>query len=516
MKAKQTLRTFLLLTFAEGVLTLILLLTIPGDPKNAWILGLSRFRVLMLAAGMFVVGTTGLFVRRTVNDRTRLTHLQEKVSSALSWDGHVTTTLTLALAGLIAGSYFFYITFTSTDQFLLGFFRRLTPWVFWVTAICAQTLVLLIQALRQGSRSYFRAHWLALFTLLVVLITGVAIHTSLWELRPEDWDVRHIFNQDNKFELTQQDIFAVYTEGDRLSRGINPYARVLEQGGDMRWNLTFPAYLPVMYSLSALIEGIGVTDFLDYLSVLRWFYLAANLGIAYLLFYVPYHRYNALLFGAFSALFWLMNRWVVHITMIYHFDFLALLPFLISLALWPRHRRLSLLLFGLSLAVKHMAIFMAPVYLVWIARTTEKPSLRRLVEGALWMGAVPLLVALPFMVWNLEGFFKSLLISLTRVAESHFGVPDFATVFTLSGASAKLPMFGLFLLIYGLAWRNRLRPFAAGLFVMAVFLDYNAVLFRQYMVWIVPLIPLAAAGTLAPLIARQTPDQPPREENNAL
>jgi len=120
MKLKLTLRTFLLLTFAEGVFTLVLLATIPGDPKNAWLLGLSRFRILMLVTGMFIVGATWIFIRQTINDHVRLGHIQEKIGHALSWDGHVTTVLTIALAGLITGSYLLYVTFTSTDQFLLG------------------------------------------------------------------------------------------------------------------------------------------------------------------------------------------------------------------------------------------------------------------------------------------------------------------------------------------------------------------------------------------------------------
>ncbi len=505
MKLKLTLRTFLLLTFAEGVFTLVLLATIPGDPKNAWLLGLSRFRILMLVTGMFIVGATWIFIRQTINDHVRLGHLQEKIGHALSWDGHVTTVLTIALAGLITGSYFLYVTFTSTDQFLLGYFYRLAPWVFWATAICGKTLVFLIHALRQGRRDYFRDHGLALITLLAILIAGVAVHTSFWNLKPEDWDTHHIFNRDGKFELREQDIFAVYTEGSRLREGINPYARVLEEGNNLQWNLTFPAYLPVVYSLSALTHAIGVTDYLDWLSIWRWLFLATNLGIAYLLFYIPYHRYNKLIFSAFAALFWLFNRWTVHLTMIYHFDFVAILPFLLSLATWPKHHTFSLLMFGLSLSIKHMAIFMTPIYLIWIWQAPNGKSPATFIRQSLLMGSIPILVSLPFMIWNLEGFIKSIMISATRVAESHFGVPAIDTVLRLSGLPAKLPMLGLLFIIYLLNWRGKISPFVSGLFVMAVFVDYNSVLFRQYMTWIVPLIPLATADTLGPHLAtRQT------------
>ncbi|RME06655.1 MAG: hypothetical protein D6803_05925 [Anaerolineae bacterium] len=496
MKRFFTLPAFLYLTLGEGVLALVILILIPGDPKNAWLLGFSRLRLAMLAFGILIVTGLGIGVRAILRTKPRLGAWRAATRRALAWDGHVTTALVICLVVLLAGSYFLLTTFTSTDAFLLGYFYRLAPWVFWLTAFALQCLIALIYYLKQEQRTYFRDHGLALILIVAVLALGYTIHTSLWSKTPQDWDVHHIFNRDGKFDLEEQDIHAVYTEGGRLSRGINPYARVLEQGGDMQWNLTFPAYLPVMYSLSALVEGLGVRDYLDYLSVMRWFFLAANLGIAYLLFYIPYHRYNAIFFALFGALFWLMDRWVVHITMIYHFDFLALLPFLLSLALWPKHRRLALVLFGISIAVKHMAIFMAPVFLIWAWQEQRQPSLTRLLADALLMGAAPLIISLPFMVWNLEGFFKSLLISLTRVAESHFGVPDFATVFSLQGVSAKLPMFGLFALVYILAWRGKLRPFAAGLLIMAAFLDFNAVLFRHYMLWTVPLIPLAACEIL--------------------
>ena len=61
-RSKFSLRMFLILVCAEGVLSLISLLMIPGDPKNAWILGLSKSRLLMLIMMFLCVGFVSFLV----------------------------------------------------------------------------------------------------------------------------------------------------------------------------------------------------------------------------------------------------------------------------------------------------------------------------------------------------------------------------------------------------------------------------------------------------------------------
>ena len=51
-------------------------------------------------------------------------------------------------------------------------------------------------------------------------------------------------------------------------------------------------------------------------------------------------------------------------------------------------------------------------------------------------------------------------------------------------------MLVMLLAVYALAWRRKVGMYVASLFAMSTFVDFNAVLFRQYFAWIVPLIPL--------------------------
>jgi hypothetical protein len=64
-------------------------------------------------------------------------------------------------------------------------------------------------------------------------------------------------------------------------------------------------------------------------------------------------------------------------------------------------------------------------------------------------------------------------------------VPDFV------GIPAKLPMLFLMALVYIVVMRYRLNRYVAVLLILSIFVNFNSVLFRQYMTWVVPFIPLA-------------------------
>ncbi len=56
-------------------------------------------------------------------------------------------------------------------------------------------------------------------------------------------------------------------------------------------------------------------------------------------------------------------------------------------------------------------------------------------------------------------------------------------------------MFGLLFLVYLGMFRRRMGIYISVLLTMAVFWGFNSVLFRQYICWIVPFIPLALCDT---------------------
>lgn len=455
-------------------------------------------RLAMLGGLLFLLLIVGWLTYTAFRSPTWYDKFTKKISSFFDLDGHITSILTILLWGLVGGIYFLYLTMTTTDQFKLGYFYRLVPWFFWLASICGISLVFLVFRNTKTSQEYFRKRGLAFGLLQVTLFIGIITNIYLWNLEPSDWDVNKMFDAVNKFDLEQQDIYAVFGEGDRLQQGENPYEQILSPDVDMKWNQTIATYFPAFYYLAWFTQEIGLEDYVQWLRFWRVIFLAFNLGIAYILFYVPYHRYHSLTLAVFSTLFWLFSRWTLHITMIYHIEFIAIFLLLLSLTLLPKNQKLSFFIFGTSLAIKQIAIFLIPLYLIWAWHFSKSKSgqLKNFGILIILMASVPLLTSLPFLIWNLEGFVKSVLISATRVSESHFGVPSLDMLIGLSGIPAKLPMLGMMLLVFILTWKQKINYYVSTLFVMIVFVDFNSVLFRQYMAWIVPFIPLAICDTV--------------------
>jgi uncharacterized membrane protein len=84
----------------------------------------------------------------------------------------------------------------------------------------------------------------------------------------------------------------------------------------------------------------------------------------------------------------------------------------LSLGVFGKYRKVSLLFFSFSLAIKQIAIFLAPLYLIWEYHHSR--SLKKTIIAGLWIISIPLISSLPFILWNMEGFFKSIAFSATR------------------------------------------------------------------------------------------------------
>lgn len=496
MKNSINLRTLFFASIFEGLISLTWLFMIPGDPESSRLLGMSPLRVILFIVLLIALGVSVIFAQKARQNHAWYQKITQRLESALTHDGTLTTGFIVSLAGFLSGSFFLYSTFTTTDQFILGYFTRLAPLMFWFTATCLGALLLIISA--SDFKRHLRSHGIAILLLLAILTAGLLAHNHLWKMEPEEWDIYNMFNWDNKFALEEQDIFAIFHEGDRIQQGINPYARALDFDHSIEWNRIFATYLPISYTLAWLTQEIGLEDFPQWLGFWRVVFLIANLGIAYLLFYIPYHRHNNLVFAALASLVWFFNRWTLHMTMIYHIDFMAIFFLLLSLVLWPKNRNLSLLAFGLSLGVKHIAMFMIPLYVIWIWQSVENRSLKEFFRLNLVMASIPLIVSAPFLVMNTPAFFKSIFVSATRISESHFGAPSFDTLLILSGIPAKIPMLALMCITFLAAWKRKIKYFTAAFLIILIFVDFNSVLFRQYMTWVSPLLLLALCETFPP------------------
>ena len=67
-----------------------------------------------------------------------------------------------------------------------------------------------------------------------------------------------------------------------------------------------------------------------------------------------------------------------------YLDPLALLMFALSLILYQRRPRAACLVFGLSLAIKHLALFVAPLFVIWEYRRGARDDAR---AGRLWLSS---------------------------------------------------------------------------------------------------------------------------------
>ena len=211
----------------------------------------------------------------------------------------------------------------------------------------------------------------------------------------------------------------------------------------------------------------------------------------------------------FGPAFWLFNRWTLHVTRIAQIDFLAILPLIISVALFPRRRYLSLLLLSLSIGVKQIGLFLVPLYLIWIWRETAQGKLKPSLIAVALVASIPVLTSVPFLIWNPQALVISVVFDAIRNPADHFDVASFDAMIGWVGLLAKAPMVALMILVFALTWQRHIGRWLATLLVMAVFVDFSSVLFRQYFVWEAPFIPLAVLDLLqlrVPYLSRRAPE----------
>jgi hypothetical protein len=302
--------------------------------------------------------------------------------------------------------------------------------------------------------------------------------------------------------LETQDIYFSYIEGKRLLEGKNPYKRILE--GDMLENQKYATYFPVFYELSYISQKLGLRPYLSWLIFWKKIFAIFEFGIA-LLLYIALAREKLEWMGVFAAAFWLFNRWTLKIVEVSNLDFIPIFFMLLSLILLPRKKWLSLFLFSLSLGFKQIAIFLAPLYLIWVWHSADqKDRWKELALASLVIISVPLVSGLPFLIWNAEGFVKSILFSATRIGSNKFEVSSVDQIMGWQGLSARLLMLALMCAVYLAALRGYGKKYFAALLIMSIFLNYNTVLFAQYLAWVVPLTPMVLCDFYNPAGVEKT------------
>jgi hypothetical protein len=292
-----------------------------------------------------------------------------------------------------------------------------------------------------------------------------------------------------EYKNDRVDTYYLFLDGQRIAQGQNPYSRILES--NMRENQKYTTYFPAFIELSYLTHQYPFYIYENWLALWRIPFLLSNLGIAALIFWVFYARGYPLI-GIFFTIFWLFNRWTMFIAQVSGLDFLPIFLLLLSLLLLPRKPRLALLLFSLSLALKQIAIFLIPLYLIDAYRGGETGWLRRVFTTGVWIASIPLLTSIPFLIWDASGFVHSIFFSATRSQFQFIQPANSVDMYLhLDGFLARIPMLLVMLLAFWIMFKNKVSIFVASMLTMLTFVDFIPVFFSQYMPWFLVLLPFS-------------------------
>jgi Gpi18-like mannosyltransferase len=290
------------------------------------------------------------------------------------------------------------------------------------------------------------------------------------------------------FEI--EDIYYVWLEGDRLASGNNPYEYILD--GNLVVNEKYASYLPFYYLLGAFIQSLGFTTFGNWIVFFKFFSGIFFLLIAYTLFLV--FRNKSFGFALFASAYWIFNHWTIYVIYVVHIDFAPVFFLLISLLYLDKKENLSLFSLGLSLSMKHLAMFLIPLYLIHIYKKNDSHDLRSLYSPAIKIISIPTALSMPFLIWNFKGFMLSMIFSGTRLQEeaydqisSHI---DSDFVFIV-GIIARLGMFTLMLVVYRFYIADKIGTFLTAFLIITMFIEFNVFTFEQYNVWRAAILPLA-------------------------
>ncbi len=317
-------------------------------------------------------------------------------------------------------------------------------------------------------------HWLFLLlgiAVLTIVFIALRVHMRFWSL-----------------DTVGSDTYYAWVEGRRILDGKNPYERILH--GNMEENNKYATYFPLFYEASALVQEMGFHQYQPWINFWRYIFLACNLAIGLMLYALLFSRRTWAL-ALLAMPFWYFNRWTLNASSTVALDFIPISLMILSLGLFDRYRKTSLLLYSFSLAIKQIAIFLAPLYLIWEYQRTR--SISKTILAGIWIISVPLLASAPFLFWNLEGFVRSIAFSATRMSLNQFGAESIDNVLNLTGLLARIPFLIMLGAAYFVTWQKTLGRYGAAMIVMGIFIAFNSVLFQHYPAWLMPLLPLAVA-----------------------
>ena len=330
-------------------------------------------------------------------------------------------------------------------------------------------------------------------TILSILGIALIITTAM---------VHYTWGLKNPDRLANEDIYYVWEEGKKIANYINPYARII--GNSLRENSKYPTYLPLSYYFTGILNLIGVSRFVDFISIWKPINLFFHLCIGAVTFSI-YYQQRKPISGIVACSILLLGRWSAYITKVQHLEFAAILPILLAGQQLNRKPKLSALMFGLSLSIKHVGIILLPNFLIGLktASTSENDNSnrKRILAYSVVALIIPLIISIPFLLDQPSGFLLNILFSTTRDFGDHGKATG--TRMILAGVDGtRLIMIVLFTMNWAAQAKEKINFWFASTISLLIFLQFNAVIFAQYYIWLATFL-LISCAFLTPTTTNQ-------------
>jgi hypothetical protein len=294
--------------------------------------------------------------------------------------------------------------------------------------------------------------------------------------------------------MVDRDIGFEYRQAMELGKGTNPYTRILS--GNLLENNKYATLFPLYYYFLLVIGTISNQNFSTFITNYRIVIQLFEYS-AFMFLYLRFREKNQKALGLFAASFLLLNRWTILSVSTLKQDIVAITFLLASLYYLDRKLRFSYLLYGVSLGIKHLGIFIMPLYL--LSAITRKRRLKDAVLDFMLLFTPVVLPSIPFLIGNFKAFYLSMVFSITRKPVSSCGISPTGyekllvnyknlgnTVAMFFLTLPRLPLIAFTLSNVVLFFTKRISLKAYLMATYIIFAALNPVYFDQYIMWIIP------------------------------
>ncbi len=318
------------------------------------------------------------------------------------------------------------------------------------------------------------------------------------------YKVDYSLDKESEYYYGENDIYFEYQAAKQLQKGNNPYNRILE--GNMIENDKSATQLPLYFYTLAYIRQISDNEFGEFLDNYRIVIFLAHILGGFLI-YLFFRKINKRFFGLCAALFYMFNVWSLNSFLNLKQDMPAIALLLLSLYFLKnsKYRWLSYIFYGLSLGIKHIGIFIAPLYFTPLF--FKEDSFKKFSLNFFLLMLTIFIPSASLFFDNPLSFINSMLFSLTRSpldTEITYGYnellvqynPSFNTGTLFQQLLPRLPLLIASLLTFVLLILRIIPKTTYAFLAILVFSIFNPIIFPQYMTWVTPLSMVAFTDLL--------------------